>query len=180
MEERGDSGRLEVVFVAFGSTFFLRPLLSFCFFFLNRLSPLPPRQRKASPSSTCSSRRITRSTVVLCRASKGDDSDSSNNALISTALSAATAAIDAAASLVPDSVPRPVAKGGVAAVGAILLVSFVGKLISTVVFLTLLAAGGYFLLQQQGAGGSGSGKKKGGSGSSDALAEARRIMDKYK
>ena len=34
--------------------------------------------------------------------------------------------------------------------GAVLLVSFVGKLISTVVFLGLLAAGGFFLLQQQG------------------------------
>ena len=77
--------------------------------------------------------------------------------------------------------PRPVAKGGIAAVGAVLLVSFVGKLISTVVFLGLLAAGGYFLLQQQGSSGSGKGKKKGGSGAgSDALAEARRIMDKYK
>ena len=70
--------------------------------------------------------------------------------------------------------------------GAVLLVSFVGKLISTVVFLGLLAAGGYFLLQQQGGGGGsgssgGKGKKKGGGGAgSDALAEARRIMDKYK
>ena len=106
-----------------------------------------------------------------------------------TALSAATAAVDTAASLIPDSVPRPLAKGGVAAVGAILLVSFVGKLISTVIFLALLAAGGYFLLQQQGGGGSGNGngkgKKKGGesgsgSAGSDALAEARRIMEKYK
>ncbi len=46
-----------------------------------------------------------------------------------------------------------VSTGGIAALGAILLVSFVGKLISTVIFLGLLAAGGYFLLQQQfGAG----------------------------
>lgn len=105
--------------------------------------------------------------------------------MISTALSAATAAVDAATSLVPESVPRPLAKGGIAAVGVLLLVSFVGKLISTVVFLGLLAAGGYFLLQQQGGSGSGGGKGKkkgGGSGNagSDALAEARRIMDKYK
>ena len=68
--------------------------------------------------------------------------------------------------------------------GAVLLVSFVGKLISTVVFLGLLAAGGFFLLQQQGGGGGGGGggkgKKRGGGGGSDALAEARRIMDKYK
>ena len=128
-----------------------------------------------------------RAPVVLCRASRDDDDDDNKGALISTALSAATAAVDAAASLVPDSVPRPLAKGGIAAVGAVLLVSFVGKLISTVVFLGLLAAGGYFLLQQQGSGGGsgGKGKKKGGGGGgggagSDALAEARRIMDKYK
>ena len=129
------------------------------------------------------SRSSSRSSRFLCRASRDDDDDDDDdkNALLSTALSAATAAVDAAASLVPASVPRPVAKGGIAAVGAVLLVSFVGKLISTVVFLGLLAAGGYFLLQQQGSSGSGKGKKKGGSGAgSDALAEARRIMDKYK
>ena len=131
---------------------------------LQNRSPLllSPRQQRTSSSSSSSRRSISRSSAVLCRASRDDDDDDDKNALISTALSAATAAVDAAASLVPESVPRPVAKGGIAALGAILLVSFVGKLISTVIFLGLLAAGGYFLLQQQGGGSGVRGTKRPG------------------
>ena len=102
--------------------------------------------------------------------------------ILETVTKTAMAAADSVAGLVPASVPRPVARGGVLAVGGLLAVSLVGKVVSTVVFWGAVLGGCYLLLKSSGGGGGGGGSG-GGSGradDNDALAEARRIMDKYK
>lgn len=104
-------------------------------------------------------------------ASKDDES------FVSTAVKAASSAADAAAGLVPEAVPRPVAKGGVVVVGGLVVASVAGKLVSTLLFWGAVLGGGWLLFKSSGSGGGGGGS----SGSSDdPLAEARRIMDKYK
>ena len=67
------------------------------------------------------------------------------------------------------------------AVGGLIAVSVLGKVVSTVLFWGVVGGGGYLLYKsQQGGGGGGEGGGGGGGGGSDPLAEARRIMDKYK
>jgi hypothetical protein len=101
------------------------------------------------------------------------------------ALDLADSAAETVAGLVPASVaPRPVVKTGVLVAGGFAALSIVSKLISTAVFVGLVGAGGWLLYQANqedgGGGGGGGGKRKGGGSAADALAEARRLMDKYK
>ncbi|KAG0616941.1 hypothetical protein M758_5G153700 [Ceratodon purpureus] len=95
-------------------------------------------------------------------------------------------ALDAGTDLVPDTIPRGVARIIVGIVGAAVVTYALRALFSTALF--VLAIGGFSYLayiyvskdKDSGSGGGGGG----GSGSSrntdDSLDEARRIMDKYK
>lgn len=95
--------------------------------------------------------------------------------------------VDAAADLVPESVPRPVAKAGVALAGAGVAFWLLQKVVSTVITLAVIGAGLYFYLGRGGASdeGAGSSSRRSGGGNNndddddDPLAEARRIMSKY-
>jgi hypothetical protein len=99
--------------------------------------------------------------------------------------------VEAAADFVPPSVPRPVAKAGVALAGAGVAFWLLQKVVSTVLTLVLLGGGLYFYLSRAGggeeqgaserrAGGGGGGRGGGGDDDDDdPLAEARRIMSKY-
>ncbi|GLC41585.1 hypothetical protein PLESTB_000699400 [Pleodorina starrii] len=130
--------------------------------------------------------------AVLVRAS-----NDSKDSLVSDAIKAASGLVDKATELVPESVPRPAAKTGVTIAGIMFIFWLLQKVISGVVTLALFAGVGYYFLTQQGAGAdkdgdaidvtssssSSSSKKKGGRSGDDLddpLAEARRIMDKYK
>ncbi|GBG72123.1 hypothetical protein CBR_g11056 [Chara braunii] len=94
---------------------------------------------------------------------------------------------DAAVAMVPESVPRPVARSGVGVVGVLIAWTILKTLISTVLSLVVVAGVGFvifrYLVGGDGSGGQGGGGMGGGSGSmndDEALAEAKRIMDKYK
>jgi TATA-binding protein-associated factor len=94
--------------------------------------------------------------------------------------------VDAAADMVPPSVPRPVAKAGVALAGAGVAFWLLQKVVSTVITLAVIGGGLYFYLARSGGDGgerSSSSSSKGGGGGDDddddPLAEARRIMSKY-
>lgn len=110
------------------------------------------------------------------------------NATIDNALEVGGNLVESAASLVPDSVPRGVAKGGVAVAGVLVAFWVLQKLVSTVLTVALLGGAAWFYFQYGGSSGSSDDSSKRSSGSSgskdvdlnDPLAEARRIMDKYK
>ncbi|PNW71985.1 hypothetical protein CHLRE_16g687200v5 [Chlamydomonas reinhardtii] len=129
--------------------------------------------------------------ALRVRAAKDDKDD-----MVSGVFKTASGLVDKAADLVPDSVPRSTAKAGVTVAGVMFTFWVLNKVISGVVTLAVLAGIGYYFLTQQGkddddaidvtpkAGGgkAGGGKAGGGKGSDldDPLAEARKIMDKYK
>lgn len=114
------------------------------------------------------------------------------NAALDSALATGKGLVESAASLVPESVPRPVAKGGVAVVGGLLAFTLLQKLVSTVLTVALLGGAAWWYFQSSSSGGGGgssgdAGSSSGGGGGrrdddalDDPLAEARRIMDKYK
>ncbi|GAX73982.1 hypothetical protein CEUSTIGMA_g1432.t1 [Chlamydomonas eustigma] len=105
------------------------------------------------------------------------------NSALTGFVSAGSKLVDSASSLVPESVPRPVAKAGITVLGILLVLGLIQKLISGFITMLILAGLGYYFftrgedVQQE--------KKSpdGGSGNedlSDPLDDARRIMDKYK
>eukprot|EP00899_Mesostigma_viride_P012519 jgi/Mesvir1/21268/Mv21669-RA.1 len=112
-------------------------------------------------------------------------SNNRDGSLVSTLISTARQSVNAAADLVPATVPRPLAQGGVAIAGVFLLLTIFKSLISTAFSVVALGAIAYFAwvaLNDKGNGGDAGG---GGGGNnnlddSDPLNEARRIMDKYK
>ncbi|KXZ54872.1 hypothetical protein GPECTOR_4g944 [Gonium pectorale] len=117
--------------------------------------------------------------AVIVQASKDDKDDA-----IAGAIKTASGLVDKATDLVPDSVPRPAAKAGVTIAGIMFA-------ISGVITLALFAGVGYYFLTQQAGKDDDAidvpppSKKSGGAGGKeqdldDPLAEARRIMDKYK
>lgn len=97
--------------------------------------------------------------------------------------------VDAASDLVPSSVPRPVAKAGVALAGAGVAFWVLQKVVSTVITLAVVGVGVYFYLGRGASSDGGkdddaAGSRRGGNGGNgddmdDPLAEARRIMSKY-
>ena len=123
--------------------------------------------------------------VRPARARYDDDDEDGDGGPLSTAAKAADTAADALAGFLPDSIPRPAAKVGILVIGGTVLLSFVGKVISTVAFVGALGAGGWLLYQAnnpEGDGGGGGRKGSGGGGggsAADALEEARRVMAKY-
>eukprot|EP00240_Pyramimonas_obovata_P013513 CAMPEP_0118957408 /NCGR_PEP_ID=MMETSP1169-20130426/62090_1 /TAXON_ID=36882 /ORGANISM="Pyramimonas obovata, Strain CCMP722" /LENGTH=237 /DNA_ID=CAMNT_0006905489 /DNA_START=422 /DNA_END=1135 /DNA_ORIENTATION=+ len=119
--------------------------------------------------------RRSRNKFQVTRAQKEDGEN--------VALSVVKTAVNAAAGLVPDSVPRPVAKGGVVAVLAGTSFLALKAVLSTFISLLAIAALAVAALtvSKGSGGGGGSGDdNSGGEGGDDALEEARRIMDKYK
>eukprot|EP00879_Flechtneria_rotunda_P015376 GHRR01016075.1.p1 GENE.GHRR01016075.1~~GHRR01016075.1.p1 ORF type:complete len:163 (+),score=48.14 GHRR01016075.1:268-756(+) len=105
-------------------------------------------------------------------------------AAVADAIQTGKGFVESAANLVPESVPRPVAKGGVAVAGVILAFWVLQKLVSTVLTIALLGGAAWFYFQYGGgngsAGAAGSSSKGSDASLDDPLAEARRIMDKYK
>ena len=96
-------------------------------------------------------------------------------------------AIDMGASLIPDKVPRPIAKGIVAILSTVTLFSLVKSVLSTFVTVTLVGIVGWLWLNNNSMGGENSNtdsdvEKRGNDPAveDDPLEEARRIMSKYK
>eukprot|EP00877_Chromochloris_zofingiensis_P002880 jgi/Chrzof1/12593/Cz07g00090.t1 len=95
--------------------------------------------------------------------------------------------VESAADLVPQSVPRPVAKGGVALGGALVAFWILQKVVSTALTIALLGGAAWLYFKSSSASDSSSSSRSGSSSGrgvnddpSDPLSEARRIMDKYK
>ncbi|BDA41475.1 hypothetical protein COCOBI_02-2560 [Coccomyxa sp. Obi] len=82
---------------------------------------------------------------------------------------------DTAADLLPASVPRGAAKVGVIGVGGLLTFWLLQKVLSTFLFLGLLGGAAFLWLKLSNKDGGGD-----GGGDGDALADAKRIMDKYR
>ena len=97
-------------------------------------------------------------------------------------------AVDFGASLVPEKVPRPVARVGVTILSAVTILSLVKTVLSTAVTIILLGILGWKAVMNDttnsGSGGSNAGsstdKREIDGGEEDPLEEARRIMSKYK
>ncbi|CAI7847128.1 unnamed protein product [Closterium sp. NIES-53] len=85
---------------------------------------------------------ITRRSLRPVVAEKGSTSD-----LVSTAVKIGNDGLDAATNLVPASIPRPVAKGGVALLSLAILLSLVQTIFNTFVSLLFLGGLGYFAFQ---------------------------------
>ncbi|GFR50406.1 hypothetical protein Agub_g12623 [Astrephomene gubernaculifera] len=151
-------------------------------------TPHRPRSWQSCPLQT--PRLARQRGMVHTHATKDD-----NNDVVAGAIKAASGLVDKATELVPESVPRPAAKAGVTIAGVMFVFWLLQKVISGVLTLALFAGLGYYFLSKQsgdgdddaidvtpGSSGSGSGKGRGKSGDNldDPLAEARRIMDKYK
>ncbi|EFJ48606.1 hypothetical protein VOLCADRAFT_104657 [Volvox carteri f. nagariensis] len=115
-------------------------------------------------------------------------SKDSKDDVVSGAIKAANGLVDKATDLVPETVPRPAARAGVAIASVMFIFWLLQKVISGVLTLALFAGVGYYFLTQQMADKDDTidvtppSKKGGRSGEDldDPLAEARRIMDKYK
>lgn len=91
--------------------------------------------------------------------------------------------VDGLSNLVPESVPRPVAKAGVAVLGTGLVLWTVSSLFKTAVSLAafgLLGFVAFTIFLSSGGGGDDGGASGGKDGEEDPLDEARRIMGKYK
>mmetsp|Transcript_19913 Transcript_19913/g.55497 ORF Transcript_19913/g.55497 Transcript_19913/m.55497 type:complete len:128 (+) Transcript_19913:246-629(+) len=96
-------------------------------------------------------------------------------------------AVETVAGFVPSSVPRGIAKGGVYALGGLLVFGLIQKVLSGLLTLALLGTLGYLYLSLSGGDDDdeGGGRKRQQSGSEadddgSPLSDARRIMDKYK
>ncbi|KAG2435784.1 hypothetical protein HXX76_006980 [Chlamydomonas incerta] len=142
-------------------------------------SSLPGRRCQLRPVFPRTARRA----ALRVRAAKEDKDD-----MVSGAFKTASGLVDKAADLVPESVPRSTAKAGVTVASVMFVFWVLNKVISGVVTLAVVAGVGYYFLTQQGkdddaidvtpkSGGKGGAK---GSDLDDPLAEARKIMDKYK
>uniref|UniRef100_A0A7R9VET0 Uncharacterized protein n=1 Tax=Chlamydomonas euryale TaxID=1486919 RepID=A0A7R9VET0_9CHLO len=102
--------------------------------------------------------------------------------IVSTAITTGTKLIDSAADFVPQSVPRSVAKGGVALLGFVFVFGLIQKVISGFVTLAVLLGIGYWYVTRNDDDDGGDSGKRSSSDEdlSDPLSDARRIMDKYK
>lgn len=110
---------------------------------------------------------------------KGDDEGGPNDT-VKGLVEAASGLVDSAASFVPENVPRPAAKTGVAVAGVLLTFWLLQKVISGVVTLALFAGLGYYFLTRNANEPAEKPAPKDSGDLDDPLSEARRIMDKYK
>eukprot|EP00270_Netrium_digitus_P004297 TRINITY_DN1530_c0_g1_i2.p1 TRINITY_DN1530_c0_g1~~TRINITY_DN1530_c0_g1_i2.p1 ORF type:complete len:192 (-),score=48.80 TRINITY_DN1530_c0_g1_i2:151-726(-) len=131
----------------------------------------PPSSRKKP--ARAKSRRI----QVIAKKDDGIQS------YVTTAARVGLEALESATSLVPASVPRPVARAGVAGAAVILSLTLISAAFNTLI--TLLVVGGLsyaavvYFTGGRGGGSSGGGAT-GGISPDDSLEEAKRIMEKYK
>jgi len=119
--------------------------------------------------------------MIAVRAKKQDEVKEG----LSSAVSMAKSAVDVAADMLPESVPRPVARGGVAVVGSLILLTIVQKVLSGVFTLAVLAALGYFWFTSKNSKDEDEDddfkpKKRSSTSDDDPLSEMNQIMDKYK
>eukprot|EP00242_Pyramimonas_sp_CCMP2087_P004744 CAMPEP_0198211856 /NCGR_PEP_ID=MMETSP1445-20131203/25382_1 /TAXON_ID=36898 /ORGANISM="Pyramimonas sp., Strain CCMP2087" /LENGTH=181 /DNA_ID=CAMNT_0043886205 /DNA_START=113 /DNA_END=658 /DNA_ORIENTATION=+ len=124
---------------------------------------------------TCTRTRSIRGNTRFLPRAENDGQDT-----VTKALSVAKSAVNTAANLVPESVPRPIAKGGVVTVAFGIALFALKAVLST--FFSILAIGALgvtLLTLSKGSKGDGGGGGD-GDGGDDSLEEARRIMDKYK
>eukprot|EP00898_Chlorokybus_atmophyticus_P004278 jgi/Chlat1/4851/Chrsp31S04881 len=151
-----------------------------------------PCARQRALSSSFPSRRVQRAASFTVRAEKDSDTNNSigssivnglGGEAVQTALRLGKTGVDFATNLVPEAVPRPVAKAGVALVGVSIVWSILQSVVQSIITLTVLGGLGYFAYQNFGPGFGGSNSSFGGKTPAEereALEEARRIMDKYK
>ncbi|GIL82788.1 hypothetical protein Vretimale_8349 [Volvox reticuliferus] len=147
---------------------------------VSRATPICTRTALLCPPQ---GRHRGRTGAVLVRCSKESKEDA-----MSGAIKAASGLVDKATDLVPESVPRPAARAGVAIAGVMFVFWMLQKVISGVLTLAIFAGVGYYFLTKQAAENDDTidvtpPAKKGGrtdDNMDDPLAEARRIMDKYK
>ncbi|XP_065875094.1 uncharacterized protein [Euphorbia lathyris] len=146
-------------------------LSSTSFLKFNRNQPLPPKLQVRKLA-----RRSSRSFPVIFAA------QSRFFKVIQTAWKVGKDGIEAGTSMVPDSVPRPVARISVTAVALAISLFLFKSILSTVFF--ALATMGFvyfvFIALNKDQGPKGGGGSGGSSSSEDPLEEARRIMEKYK
>ena len=109
--------------------------------------------------------------------------------LLKQAAGVAKDAVESAAALVPESVPRPAAKGLVSVAFAMVVVVTVKSIFSTALTAILLGGAGWAMMNFTSSNDDDSGRGRGDDGSTgdrgqgdedDPLEEARRIMSKYK
>ena len=108
--------------------------------------------------------------------------------LLKQAAGVAKDAVESAAALVPESVPRPAAKGLVSVAFAMVVVFTVKSIFSTALTAILLGGAGWAMMNftssnddsGRGRGDDGSTGDRGQGDEDDPLEEARRIMSKYK
>ncbi|KAL3140664.1 hypothetical protein ABBQ32_005230 [Trebouxia sp. C0010 RCD-2024] len=112
---------------------------------------------------------------ILTQAKQNDDQ---GNFQIPAILRLANGVTNSAASLVPATVPRPVAKLGVVGVCGIIALWLFGKVVSTL--FTLAAVGGAIFLFVKSKGSTETTDNSNDAAADDPLASARRILDKYK
>ncbi|KAJ9507384.1 hypothetical protein QJQ45_006372 [Haematococcus lacustris] len=97
-------------------------------------------------------------------------------------------ALESGAALVPDTVPRPLAKGGVAVVGGLVLFGLLKQLLSGLLTLAVMGGVAYWWLTKSDPGSEVTDidvkpSSRGGKDDEDLddpLSEARKIMNKYK
>lgn len=87
--------------------------------------------------------------------------------------------VDQVTEFVPDSVPRPVARTGVAVGGGLIAFWLLQKVVTTALTFALIG-GALFLYFKNNKDDDSDNSKGGGSDLDDPLAEAQRIMKKYK
>jgi hypothetical protein len=104
--------------------------------------------------------------------------EAKSNPLVDTVVGTGKQGLKVATDLVPDAVPRPIARGGVIAVTGLIAVSVVKSILSTA--LSLVVVGGLAYAAFVYAKNNDSSGSSGGGGKDDPLDEAKRIMDKYK
>ncbi|KAG1666531.1 hypothetical protein FOA52_014428 [Chlamydomonas sp. UWO 241] len=129
-----------------------------------------------APSTSAPMCPLVRGSLVAAHASKDQD-------MVKTVLSTGNKLIDTVSDWVPESVPRPVARGGVAVLGALFVFGLIQKVISGFVTLFVLLGIGYFYITRNGDDDDTDKPPKARSSADeldDPLSDARRIMDKYK
>ncbi|KAJ4778476.1 transmembrane protein [Rhynchospora pubera] len=159
----------------------LRPLLLPLSSRLNRATPLsspfarfPSLLSPQFPSIASHASRRTPSPVVAAQFNFAK--------VVQTAYRIGKDVIETGTNLVPESVPRPVARIGVGFVAVSLTVFLLKSVLSTAFFVLAMMGVIYFsfvaLNSDEGSGGSGN--KKMNMSDDDPVEEARRIMEKYK
>ncbi|GFH13008.1 uncharacterized protein HaLaN_08806 [Haematococcus lacustris] len=123
---------------------------------------------------------------IACHAKKPEQDEVGSG--LASAGSFLSSALESGAALVPDTVPRPLAKGGVAVVGGLVLFGLLKQLLSGLLTLAVMGGVAYWWLTKGDPGSEVTDidvkpSARGGKDDEDLddpLSEARKIMNKYK